>query len=83
MDFARQFLVTASVNKKWPHRLIEALTEVVFSAAHLRKKFPKCLAKDFFCSSDISKLQTYTTLKLNNHNAMFDHAYQVNIYTLG
>jgi len=31
----------------------------------------------------ISKLQTSTTVKLNNHNAMFDHVYQVDTYTLG
>ena len=31
----------------------------------------------------ISILQTSTTVKLNNHNAMFDHVYQVNIYALG
>jgi hypothetical protein len=30
----------------------------------------------------ISQLQTSTTVKLNNHNAMFDHTYQVNMYTL-
>ena len=32
---------------------------------------------------NISKLQTSTAVKLNNHDAMFDHLYQVNIYTLG
>ena len=31
----------------------------------------------------ISKLQASTTVKLNDHDAMFDHLYQVNIYTLG
>ena len=31
----------------------------------------------------ISKLQTSNPVKLNNHNAMFDHEYQVNMYTLG
>jgi hypothetical protein len=28
----------------------------------------------------ISKLQTSTNVKLKNHNAMFDHVYQVDIY---
>jgi hypothetical protein len=54
MDFAMRFLVTTSVNKKWLSRLIEALTEVVFSAARLQKEFPNGSQKIFFVLVNIA-----------------------------
>ena len=39
----------------------------------------KCQQRDIY----ISILQTSRIVRLNNHNAMFDHVYQVHISTLG
>ena len=50
MDFRRWLFLITVVNKKWPPRLIQALTEAVEMPARLRDTLPNAAQKNL-CSS--------------------------------